>query len=66
MLKLYSTDCPKCKVLETKLKQKNIDYEVCTDIEKMKSLKIMSAPILEMDDGNRLNFTDAVKWVNAI
>lgn len=66
MLKLYSTNCPKCKVLETKLKQKNIDYEVCTDIEKMKSLKIMSAPILEMDDGNRLNFTDAVKWVNAI
>ena len=66
MLKLYSTDCPKCKVLETKLKQKNIDYEVCTDIEKMKSLKIMSAPILEMDDGNRLNFADAVKWVNAI
>lgn len=66
MLKLYSTNCPKCKVLETKLKQKNIDYEVCTDIEKMKSLKIMSAPILEMDDGNRLNFTDAVKWVNAV
>ena len=66
MLKLYSTNCPKCKVLETKLKQKNIDYEVCTDIEKMKSLKIMSAPILEMDDGNRLNFADAVKWVNAI
>ena len=66
MLELYSTNCPKCKVLETKLKQKNIDYEVCTDIEKMKSLKIMSAPILEMDDGNRLNFTDAVKWVNAI
>ena len=66
MLKLYSTNCPKCKVLETKLKQKNIDYEICTDIEKMKSLKIMSAPILEMDDGNRLNFTDAVKWVNAI
>ena len=66
MLKLYSTNCPKCKVLETKLKQKNIDYEVCTDIERMKSLKIMSAPILEMDDGNRLNFADAVKWVNAI
>lgn len=66
MLKLYSTDCPKCKILETKLKQKNIDYEICTDIERMKSLKIMSAPILEMDDGNRLNFADAVKWVNAV
>ena len=66
MLKLYSTNCPKCKVLETKLKQKNIDYEVCTDIDVMKSLKIMSAPILETEDGNRLDFTNAVKWVNTV
>lgn len=66
MLKLYSTNCPKCKVLETKLNNKNISYEVCTDIDKMRSLKIMSAPILEMEDGSRLDFTDAVKWVNNV
>ena len=66
MLKLHSTNCPKCKVLETKLNQKNVKYEVCTDIDKMRSLKIMSAPVLEMEDGSRLAFTDAVKWVNAI
>ena len=65
MLELYSTNCPKCKVLETKLKQKNINYEVCTDIEKMKSLKIMSAPMLGLEDGSLLDFTKAVKWVNS-
>jgi len=66
MLRLYSTNCPKCKVLETKLNNKNISYEVCTDIDEMRLLKIMSAPVLEMEDGSRLNFTDAVKWVNNI
>ena len=27
MVKLYTIDCPKCKVLEMKLDQKNIEYE---------------------------------------
>lgn len=65
MLKLYSTNCPKCKVLETKLNQKQIDYTICTDIDEMRSLKIMSAPMLGLEDGSLLDFVKAVKWVNA-
>lgn len=64
MIKFYSTNCPKCKVLETKLKLKNIQYNTCTDVDEMLSLGIKSAPTLQLDDGKILNFADAVKWVN--
>ncbi len=64
MIKLYSTNCPKCKVLEMKMKQKNIDYEVSTDVQEMLSLGIKSAPVLQVEE-NLLQFTDAVKWVNS-
>ena len=64
MIKLYSTNCPKCKVLETKMQKKNIEYSVCTDVNEMLSQGIKSAPALQMEDGTILNFTDAVRWVN--
>ena len=32
---LYTTNCPKCKILESKLKAKNIEYNTVTDIEVM-------------------------------
>lgn len=63
MIKMYSTHCPKCKILETKLKQKNIEYEECTDINEMLSKGIETVPILEVD-GQLLDFGKAVKWVN--
>lgn len=64
MVKLYSTNCPKCKVLEMKLKQKNIEYNVCTDLNEMLSHGIKAAPALELEDNRILNFGDAVRWVN--
>lgn len=60
----YSTHCPKCKVLEMKLKQKNINYTENDNVEEMLSLGIQSAPALSVDDKIYL-FTDAVKWVNS-
>lgn len=62
---LYSTNCPKCKVLETKLQKKNIQYEVNHDIEYMISKGMMSAPYLEIDE-QLYSFGDAIKWVNDI
>ena len=63
MITLYSTHCPRCRVLETKLTQKNIEFNVVTDINKMESLGIQSVPILEVND-KLLSFTDAIAWVN--
>ena len=60
---LYSTNCPKCKVLETKLKNKNIEFEICNDVGLMLSKGIQQAPYLEVDN-ELMDFSNAIKWVN--
>lgn len=60
---LYSTNCPKCKVLETKLKNKNIEFEICNDVDLMLSKGIQQAPYLEVDN-ELMDFSNAIKWVN--
>jgi glutaredoxin len=62
---LYSTGCPKCKILIKKLEDKNIDYVENDDIETMISLGIEQVPVLSVD--NKLfQFAEAVKWVNEL
>ena len=60
---LYTTNCPKCKVLETKLISKNIEFEICDDVDLMLSKGIQQAPYLEVDN-ELMNFSNAIKWVN--
>ena len=60
---LYTTYCPKCSVLEKKLKSKNIEFEICDDIDLMLSKKIQQAPYLEIDN-KLMNFSEAIKWIN--
>lgn len=62
---LYSTHCPKCNVLEKKLKQKNISYEEVTDIEIMKKNGYLTVPVLEVD-GVSMDFKQSVDWVNSL
>ena len=59
---LHSTHCPKCKVLELKLKQKNINFEENNDVELMVQKGFKSAPVLEVD-GVAYNFKEAVDWI---
>lgn len=60
---LYSTGCPRCKVLETKLKEKNISYTYIDDLDIMEAKDIYAVPCLEVD-GARMDFKEAVNWVN--
>ena len=60
---LYTTHCPKCKVIELKLKQKNIPYDICEDVSEMQKLGIMSAPAIAVD-GEILNFNKSITWIN--
>lgn len=62
-LTLYSTGCPKCKVLKTKLEAKNIPYEENHDVNEMQSLGISSVPVLSVD-GKLLPFVEANQWIN--
>ena len=66
MITLYSTGCPKCKVLKMKLEQKGLEYTECNDTEKMQELGISTVPMLQVDDGELMNFTTAVAYVNAL
>lgn len=59
---LYSTHCPKCKVLELKLKQKNIDYSEVNDVDVMEQKGFKSVPQLEVD-GVVYDFKEAVNWI---
>lgn len=60
---LYSTHCPKCNVLEKKLKEKNVTYEEVNDIEVMKEKGYFSVPVLEVD-GIGMDFKTANNWIN--
>ena len=61
---LYSTDCPKCKVLETKLEQKNINFDLVKDVEIMESKGFMHAPNLEVN-GTVYDFSKSIQLVNS-
>lgn len=63
MIILYTIDCPKCKILEKKLEQAGVKYEVCRDRETIVSKGFDLMPVLDVD-GQVMNFSEAVKWVN--
>ena len=63
MIKFYTTSCPKCEVLKSKLDAKGIQYETIKGAKSIQELGYMSAPLLEVDD-NVLEFGEAVEWVN--
>jgi len=59
---LFSNNCPKCKILKTKLDQKQITYEECNDVDIMIENGFLSMPMLQVN-GENMNFNEAIKWV---
>ena len=60
---LYSTGCPKCKVLVAKLNAKNIKYNTVSDVSIIISKGISTVPVLEVN-GTIMDFKTAVEWIN--
>lgn len=63
MITLYSTHCPKCRILEKKLNEAGVDYKICDDKQIMIEKGFDLMPVLEVD-GQTMEFSEAVKWVN--
>ena len=64
MITFYHTDgCPKCKILEKALLDKNIEFESIKDENVMIEKGFTSAPMLEVD-GKALTFPQALKYIN--
>jgi len=59
---LYSTHCPKCRVLENKLKEKNINYEEVNDVTIMQALGFEFIPKLKVND-KIYDFKEAMEWI---
>ena len=51
---LYSTGCPKCRVLKKKLQNAGIDYEEENDIEFMQSMGFLEVPKLRVGKDNSI------------
>lgn len=64
MITLYSTGCPKCNVLKTKLKAKGLEFNEVNNVEEMQSLGISQVPMLRVDDGDLMTFVQANSWIN--
>ena len=64
MIKLYTTHCPRCKVLETKMSKKSINYEEIDSMDIMTEKGFKSVPVLELEDGTILDFAKANSWIN--
>ena len=60
---LYSTGCPKCNVLKSKLNEKGVMYTENNSVDEMLSLGIEQVPVLGVD-GKLLDFKSAVSWIN--
>lgn len=62
---MYSTGCPKCRVLEAKLNAKGVEYTVCNDVTEMERLGFSTVPVLSVD-GHNYEFSEAVKYINEL
>lgn len=60
---LYSTGCPKCKILKSKLSHKSIGFKEINDTDKMLKKGIAKVPVLEIN-GKIMSFVEANSWVN--
>lgn len=65
MITLFSTGCPKCRILEQKLNQSNINYTISDDIQQVIDAGFMAAPVLKIDD-KYYDFGSAVKLVKEL
>lgn len=64
---IYTTHCPRCEVLKKKLEQKGITwYNEIDSMEIMNNLGIKSVPMMSINDGELMNFEEAIKWINSV
>ena len=64
MVTLYTTGCPRCKVLEAKLNEAGITFGVVNDPQKIMEMGFTTAPIMTVD-GTVYTFKEAINWIGA-
>ena len=59
----HQQSCGPCKMVESLLKKKHIEYESCEDLDIMSSKGITQTPVLEID-GEFIKGKDLFTWIN--
>lgn len=62
---LFSSGCPKCKVLKQKLDNKKIKYEISEDFDELITQNLQTVPVLKVN-GKYYQFSEAIKVVNEL
>lgn len=62
---LYSNDCPNCKILENKLKNKNVNFKKESNLDYIIENGYMSVPILRKEN-ELMTFMEANEFLNKI
>ena len=65
MITLYSTGCPRCKVLKQKLDAVGASYTINDNVEDMIKKGIMTVPMLDVD-GTVMDFPMAFQYVSTL
>ena len=64
---LYTkTDCPLCNVVKVKMVQAGIEYETCMNEDKMNELNIDRLPVLQLDNGELLEFKAILNYIEEV
>lgn len=63
MVVLYTTGCPRCKILKKKLDEAGIEYTENNNIDEMLSLGISEVPVLKVN-GEFLNYNSSIEWLS--
>lgn len=68
MIKFLTIDCPKCDILEDKLKAVGLEYETIKDESYFSSKGLLGEvfPFLELEDGTLLNYLNSIRYINSI
>lgn len=60
--KVYSIGCPKCNILEEKMVESGIDFDLISDEEEVKRTGFQFFPVLEVDS-KLFDFYEAINWL---
>lgn len=61
MILYTKSECPLCTVTKVKLNAQGIVFDICTDETEMEKLGIDRLPVLRIDNGEFLDFSEIMK-----
>ena len=62
MITVYTTHCPRCKILEKTLASHGVDYVAVEDVDTIVAKGFQMVPMMEVD-GKVLDFKEAMFWI---